>query len=136
MRLDHVNIHCRNQEAMRDFLIALLGLKVGWRPGFAEPGYWLYYADDDSPPARGDKPPADWRQPFRAVVHLWPRTSPPGPGWVDHLCFGLFGSPDDKRAELERLGFAFRQARLPDTDITQFFVTGPEDVRIELQCRP
>ena len=28
MRLDHVNIHARNQEAMRDFLVALLGLKV------------------------------------------------------------------------------------------------------------
>jgi len=136
MRLDHVNIHCHQQEPMRDFLVALLGLKVGWRPGFVEPGYWLYYGDDTSPPARGETPPPEWHEPFRAVIHLWPRSSGPGAGWVDHLCFGLFGNADEKRAELQRQGFFFRESRLPDTDIVQFFVTGPEDIKIELQCRP
>jgi len=33
MRLDPVNIHAHDKEAVRDFLGALLGLKVGWRPG-------------------------------------------------------------------------------------------------------
>ena len=135
MRLDHVNIHARDQEAARDFLVALLELKVGWRPGFVEPGYWLYYADDLSPPARGERPPADWHQPFGAVIHLWPRVSALGTGWVDHLCFAPHGDPDEKRAELKRLGFAFSESRLPESDIVQFFVKGPEDLKIELQCR-
>ncbi len=135
MRLDHVNIHAFDQEAVRDFLIALLGLKVGWRPGFVEPGYWLYYGDDASPPARGERPPEGWREPFRAVIHLWPKSSAPGAGWVDHLCFGLGGKPDEQRAELGRLGFKFREGRLPDSDIVQFFVSGPEGVVIEVQCR-
>ena len=115
MRLDHVNIHARNQEAMRDFLVALLGLKVGWRPGFDVPGYWLYL---------GDQP----------VIHTWPRSSAPGAGWVDHIAFGPCGDPDTQRATLTRLNLPFREARLPDTDIVQFFVEGPEGVKIELQC--
>ena len=116
MRLDHVNIHCHDQEAVRDFLIALLGVKVGWRPGFEVPGYWLYL--DDQP-----------------VIHTWPRSSGPGPGWVDHIAFGPFGTPDETREKLKNLGLPFSETRLPDTDIVQFFVTGPEGVKIELQCR-
>jgi catechol 2,3-dioxygenase-like lactoylglutathione lyase family enzyme len=116
MQLDHVNIHCDDQEAVRDFLVALLGLKVGWRPGFVEPGYWLYLED-------------------KAVIHTWPRRSPPGAGWVDHIAFGPCGDPGSKRAALQDLGLPFRETRLPDTDIVQFFVTGPENIRIELQCR-
>lgn len=117
MRLDHVNIHARDQEAVRDFLIALLGLEIGWRPGFDVPGYWLYL--DGQP-----------------VIHTWPRSSPPGAGWVDHVAFGPCGEPEAKRRELQRLGFPFRETRLPDSDIVQFFVTGPENIQIELQCRP
>jgi len=117
MQLDHVNIHCFDQEAMRDFLVRLLGLEVGWRPSFAEPGYWLYLDG-------------------RPVLHTWPKTTARGPGWVDHIAFGPCGDPDSKRQELQRLGLKFREARLPDTEITQFFVTGPEDIKIELQCHP
>ena len=127
MRLDHVNIHARDQEAVRDFLIALLGLKVGWRPKFEVPGYWLYEGEPaTSGPANGTT---------GAVIHLWPRTSPPGAGWTDHLAFGPYGDADATRQKLKKLGFAFTETPLVDTDIYQFFVTGPEGVKIELQCR-
>ena len=116
MQLDHVNIHADDREAVRDFLIALLGVEVGWRPGFKEPGYWLYLDG-------------------KAVLHIWPRSAPRGAGWVDHIAFGPCGDPAARRAELQRLGFPFTEARLPDTDIVQFFVTGPEGLKIELQCR-
>ena len=116
MRFDHVNIHARDQGAMRDFFIALLGLKVGWRPGFDFPGYWLYLGD-------------------QAIIHLQDRKTGLGPGWVDHICFGPFGDPDTKRAELKALGFPFVETRLPDTEIFQFFVTGPEGIKVELQCK-
>ena len=32
-------------------------------------------------------------------------------------------------------GYSFTEAALIDTDITQFFVSGPEGMKIELQCR-
>ena len=128
MQLDHVNIHAYAQEPMRDFLVALLGLRVGWRPGFVEPGYWLYL--DEPAPSPGGSGAS------RAVIHLWPRISAPGAGWVGHVAINRpCGDPDAKRAELTKLGFPFSEARLPDTDIVQFFVTGPEGVKIELQCR-
>jgi catechol 2,3-dioxygenase-like lactoylglutathione lyase family enzyme len=115
LRLDHVNIHARDQEAVRDFLLALLPVKLGWRPDFPVPGYWLYL--DEQP-----------------VIHTWPRTSAPGPGWVDHVAFGPCGDPDSKRAELVALRLPFSETSLPGTTIVQFFVTGPEGIRIELQC--
>jgi catechol 2,3-dioxygenase-like lactoylglutathione lyase family enzyme len=116
MLLDHVNIHVHDLPAARDFLVRLLGVTVGWRPSFAVPGDWLYLDG-------------------RAVIHTWLKTTERGLGWVDHIAFGPCGDPDVKRAELQRLGFPFTEAGLIDTDITQFFVSGPEGIRIELQCR-
>ncbi len=115
MRLDHVNIHCHDHEAVRDFLVALLGLIVGPRPAFPVNGYWLYL--DGQP-----------------VIHTWPRSSAPGAGWVDHVAFSFCGDPEEKRAELKRLGFSFNERGLPGSEIVQFFVNGPEGIRIELQC--
>ena len=116
MRLDHVNIHVHDLAGARAFLTALLGLEVGWRPSFTTPGDWLYL--DGQP-----------------VIHTWLKSDERGPGWIDHVAFGPCGDPDRKRAELRALGFPFREAALPDTDIVQFFVEGPEGMKIELQCR-
>ncbi len=116
MRLDHVNIHVYDLAAARDFLVRLLGLEVGWRPAFTAPGDWLYLDG-------------------RAVIHTWLKSQERGPGWVDHIAFGPCGDPGAKRAELQRLGFAFTETGLINTDITQFFVSGPEGMRIELQCQ-
>ena len=119
MQFDHVNIHARDQEAMRDFFIALLGVRVGWRPGFAFPGYWLYLGE-------------------RPVIHLQdklPSSGESGAGWVDHLAFVTDEDPEMKRAQLRALGMVFAETRLPDTDIAQFFVQGPEGIKVELQCR-
>lgn len=117
MQLDHVNIHVHDLAATRDFLVRLLGVEVGWRPSFKVPGDWLYLGG-------------------QAVIHTWLKSEERGAGWVDHVAFGPCGDPDAKRAELKRLGYPFRETRLIDTDITQFFVEGPEGIRIELQCGP
>jgi hypothetical protein len=117
MRLDHVNIHVYDVPAARAFLVQLLGVQVGWRPSFKVQGDWLYLEG-------------------RAVIHTWLKDRERGMGWVDHIAFGPCGDPDTKRAELLRLGYVFSEAQLVDTDITQFFVTGPEGMKIELQCQP
>ena len=87
MQLDHVNIHAFDQETLRDFLVDLLGVEVGWRPNFAVPGYWLYLGG-------------------RPVIHTWLKTTAPGPGWVDHIAFGPCGDAAEKRAELTSRGIA------------------------------
>jgi catechol 2,3-dioxygenase-like lactoylglutathione lyase family enzyme len=115
MQLDHVNIHVDDLAAARTFLTRLLGVTVGWRPSFKVPGDWLYLDG-------------------RAVIHTWQRDRERGLGWVDHIAFGPCGDPDAKRTELQRLGYAFTEARLLDTEIVQFFVSGPEGMKIELQC--
>jgi catechol 2,3-dioxygenase-like lactoylglutathione lyase family enzyme len=116
MLLDHVNIHVYDLPAAREFLVRLLGVEVGWRPSFKVPGDWLYLDG-------------------RAIIHTWLKSQERGLGWVDHIAFGPCGDPDKKRVELQDLGFLFTEAGLVDTDITQFFVSGPEDIKIELQCR-
>ena len=95
----------------------LLGVEVGWRPSFNVPGDWLYLNG-------------------KAVIHTWLKSQERNLGWVDHVAFGPCGDPDEKREELQRLGFAFTENGLIDTDITQFFVSGQtEGIRIELQCQ-
>jgi catechol 2,3-dioxygenase-like lactoylglutathione lyase family enzyme len=116
LQLDHVNIHVHDLSGAREFLVGLLGVEVGWRPSFAVPGDWLYLHG-------------------RPVIHTWLKSQERGLGWVDHIAFGPCGDPDEKRAELQRLGCTFTGGRLIDTDITQFVVYGPEGLKIELQCR-
>jgi len=116
MQLDHVN-NGYDQKALRDFLVAPLGLTAGPRPPFEVPGYWLYLDG-------------------RPVVHTWLKTTPPGPGWVDHVAFGPCGEAAAQRQRLGALGFPFRETLLPGTETVQFFVTGPEGIKIELQCPP
>ncbi len=116
MQLDHVNIHVADLPAAREFFIRLLGVEVGWRPSFKVPGDWLYLDG-------------------RPIIHTWLKSQERGLGWVDHIAFGPCGDPDEKRAELQRLGYHFTENGLIDTDITQFFVSGPEGIRVELQCQ-
>ena len=116
IRFDHVNIRVTDQEAVRDFLVAVVGVKQGPRPNFSFPGYWLYL---------GDIP----------VIHLAPRDREGSVGWVNHIAFQGF-DVDKKAAELEAAGIPFRVQHLADTDTPQIFVEGPEGVRVELQCLP
>jgi hypothetical protein len=107
-------VHPRSVLAARR-LVRLLGVEVGWRPSFKVPGEWLYLDG-------------------RAVINTWLKSQERGLGGVDHIAFGSCGDPDAKRAELQRLGFAFTEAGLVDTEITQFFVNRPKGMKIELQC--
>ena len=43
---------------------------------------------------------------------------------------------EDGSLGLAAAGFAFRTQHLPDSDIRQIFLLGPEGMRIELQCPP
>ncbi len=114
MGFDHVNIVADDQEAVRDFLIAVVGVTQGPRPPFDFHGYWLYLDG-------------------RPIIHLKPRTAGIGGGWVDHIAFGPYDF-EEQRQRLETARIAWRESEIPDTGIRQLFVTGPEGVLIELQC--
>jgi catechol 2,3-dioxygenase-like lactoylglutathione lyase family enzyme len=114
--LDHINIHADDLEAARDFLLAVLpDLSQGFRPPFDFKGYWLYL---------GEQP----------VIHMQTRGSGMGGrGWIDHLAFAPFDFEAEK-ARLDALGFSYTIGGIPGTGIRQLFVTGPEGLKLELQC--
>ena len=116
IRFNHVNIRVGDQETVRDFLTAVIGLKTGPRPPFDFHGYWLYLGEDP-------------------VIHLAPRHAPGEIGWVNHIAFSGYDF-NLKTAELSAAGFVFKTQTLPDSDIRQIFLNGPEGIRIELQCPP
>lgn len=114
-RIDHINIVANDLEAMRDFLVNLLGVTEGERPAFSFPGYWLY---------DGEEP----------IIHLNPpRPGTPGVGFVDHIAFGPCDF-DEHLARVEALGVEHHIAGIPGTGIRQIFVSGPEGAKIELRC--
>lgn len=114
MELDHINIRAADQEGMRDFLIAVLGLKDGFRPDFGFPGYWLYLGD-------------------KAIIHLMEAPQSGATSWVDHIAFGPFDF-DEQCARLDKTGLQYGTGSIPGTGLRQIFVAGPEGAKIELQC--
>lgn len=115
IRLDHINLHADDLHAARDFLTTVLPLVQGFRPPFDFPGYWLYL--DNEP-----------------IIHMQSRTGGAGGrGWVDHLAFASFDFETEKK-RLGALGYPYVIGGIPGTGIRQLFVSGPEGLKIELQC--
>jgi lactoylglutathione lyase len=124
-RFDHINVLTGDIDAMRDFLVGVLGLSPGARPPFRSPGHWLYHGADavfhvsDS----GD------HEQTHAVAGTGGTATVRGS--VDHLAFRC----DDYREtteRLRRLGVAFHEADVPYAPDRQVFVDGPDGVTLEL----
>jgi glyoxylase I family protein len=116
--LNHYNIKAPQDtiERVRDFYVEIVGLRVGARPPFRFPGYWLY---------AGDRP----------VLHLVVTSGPApdtGAGTIDHVAFD---SEDFEatRALLAARGVAFRFAEVPGSGVRQLFVQDPAGNGVELQ---
>ena len=116
LQIDHVNIHARDPEAVVAFLETVLGASEGERPPFKHPGHWVYL--DGRPVFHIDHRRADERE---------------GQGPVDHVAIGVF-EHDALLARLEASGLPFHTAGTPG-GVGQFFVEGPEGLKIELQYR-
>ncbi len=117
-RLDHINIETRDAARMCDFLALILGVREGHRPPFDYPGHWLYFDGQD-----------------HAVIHVnvIEGNADLPLGILNHAAFAYFDL-ESTLGVLKTCGYPFRRLEMPGTDISQFFVTGPEGVRIEIQC--
>lgn len=116
--LDHVTLRTHDLEGTGAFFEAILGLRVGVRPAFPFPGYWLY---------EGAEP----------VVHLIP--GPPiGPDrdreGIDHAAFRI-ADYGVTRGNLDRLAIPYSTMELPEIGERRLFLRTPTGILIELVFR-
>lgn len=103
-------------DELKDFYVSVVGMKVGWRPQFPFPGYWLYLGDD-------------------AVLHLVETPSGgPEPSQTtttfDHVAFSCSGLPAFE-ARLQTIGLKYTKASVPGTTQQQLFVQDPSGNGVE-----
>ena len=107
----------RTLDALRDFYVDVIGLRLGERPPFAHFGYWLYIGQ-------------------QAVLHL--SEARPNEvreanvtGTFDHVAFSC-DSREEFEARLRERGIAFRQSHVPLTETLQLFLRDPAGNGVEL----
>ncbi len=117
--LNHYNIRVPLDmlQQLRNFYCAALGLTVGERPPFNSIGYWLY---------AGGNP----------ILHLSCATgddvrATDTASTLDHVAFSCTDL-DAMRAQLDTLGVAYTEKRIPSPQQTQLFFRDPAGNRIEL----
>ncbi|MEK9929258.1 MAG: VOC family protein [Rhodospirillaceae bacterium] len=120
-----MNIRCRTDklEETMEFYRDFLCLKVGYRPNFDFPGYWMYAGDrplvhisSRPPKGRHDGQPEDMDAGF------------------GHVAFSATGLAQVKE-NLDLKGLKYYERATPDEGIYQLFVHDPNKVLVEF-CFP
>jgi len=114
LNFNHFNLRAEQPmlDKLRDFYVNVLGMKVGWRPPFNFPGYWLYLGE-------------------QAVLHLVEAPSAgTGIGTLDHVAFTCTKLPEFEE-RLRRLGIEYRRATVPGTTQVQLFAKDPSGNGVE-----
>ncbi|REG86554.1 VOC family protein [Marinomonas pollencensis] len=126
IRFDHLSLSAKHPEVMRDFLVELLGLKVGKRSQLNFKGYFLFAGDKDVIHIFG--------QPMRRGVEqdslLYAEQN-----IVHHVSF-FCDDYQEVLARVERMGLAHSIAAVPDSPVKQIFVRAPENLILEIQGIP
>lgn len=124
IKFDHLSLNAENPEQMRDFLIELLGLKVGTRPNLNFDGYFLFAGEKDVIHIFGKSPRNDanyFGQDEQNIVH--------------HVSF-YSDDYDDVMRRIKMLDVKYGMSQVPNTSVVQFFVRAPENLIIEIQAVP
>lgn len=116
-KLDHINIHVVDGPRMVKFLETVLEAEEGFRPPFDFPGHWVYVGGEPAIHLSIVERKADYPQ-----------------GIVNHVAFGVYAF-EAAKARIERTGYRYTLAGIPETGIGQFFVEGPEGLLLEVQFR-
>ena len=112
--MNHFTVLSDDLEATRRFYCDLFGFKVGWRPPFQFPGWWLYAGDDT---------------PILHVIHSKDLPQDRG-GVLDHMAFSAKDLPATV-ATLKREGIDYELRRLPGGGIWQLFFHDPCGAKVE-----
>lgn len=107
----------RTLDALRDFYVDVIGLRLGERPPFAHFGYWLYIG-------------------AQAVLHLsevraGETRDTRVAGTFDHVAFSCTARAEFE-ARLRERGIAYRQSLVPLTGQRQLFLADPAGNGVEL----
>ena len=113
--MNHFTVLSDDLEATRRFYCDLFGFKVGWRPPFQFPGWWLYAADGDTP--------------ILHVIHRDPLPKERA-GVLDHMAFSAEDLPGTVTT-LKREGIEYELRRLPGGGIWQLFFNDPHGAKVE-----
>ena len=95
--MNHFTVLSDDLEATRRFYCDLFGFKIGWRPPFQFPGWWLYAVGDD--------------RPILHVIHQDPLPKERA-GVLDHMAFSAKDLPATVET-LKREGIEYELRRLP-----------------------
>jgi catechol 2,3-dioxygenase-like lactoylglutathione lyase family enzyme len=112
--IDHINIRTRDLDRLCRFYVGVLGMEIGDRPPFPNPGVWLYAGG--SPVVHvsvSDEPVVGDTQPF------------------DHYALNAHGLAD-VRARLEQAGIDYSLVDVPGRAMKQVFVKDPDGLAVEL----
>ena len=117
--MNHFTVLSDDLEATRRFYCDLFGFKVGWRPPFQFPGWWLY-ANDDTP-----------------ILHVIHRDPLPEErtGVLDHMAFSARDLPATV-GRLKARGISYDLRRQAESGTWQLFCFDPNGARVELDFDP
>jgi len=113
--MNHFTVLSDDLEETRRFYCDLFGFRVGWRPPFQFPGWWLYAADGDAP--------------ILHVIHRDPLPKERA-GVLDHMAFSAKDLPGTV-STLKREGIEYELRRLPGGGIWQLFFNDPHGAKVE-----
>lgn len=118
--LNHINLRARDIHETRDFYRDVLGLKEGYRPNFADFGYWMYAGDAAVVHISHSEPDSD------------KRTNPDGMGrGLDHFALWANGLTDQTDV-LDDRGIEYERRLAWNDTMVQLFFNDPNGVIVEL----
>tara|TARA_B100000315_G_scaffold252655_1_gene289865 strand:+ start:3731 stop:4141 length:411 start_codon:yes stop_codon:yes gene_type:complete len=127
-KIDHYSIRTLRMEETKDFYEAL-GLKIGPRPDFPFPGYWMYAGEMPVVHLVGLDP--DNPDGLYNYLGVKDYEFPDGGGAVDHLAFRAT-DPAGLKKILEERGVRYREREVPNLGLLQIFAEDPNQVTVEI----
>jgi catechol 2,3-dioxygenase-like lactoylglutathione lyase family enzyme len=127
-KLEHYLILSDDVEATKDFYVNVLGLRVGERPPFPFPGYWLYLGA--APCVHLASSAASSAQ----KEYMGRDNDGSGTGAIDHVAFTATDL-DATVAFLEGAGIGMIRRDVPEQQAHQVFIQDPNGITVELNFR-
>ena len=127
--LHHCSIRTNKLEETKSFYEHILGMRVGNRPPFPFPGYWLYVEGAPVVHLIGIDP----NDPSGLYEYLGGQKESldSGTGPFDHVAF-IINDPDAMRERFAAGSIEFLERKVPDMDLEQFFLEDPNGITVEL----